>query len=366
MKMLNLLIITGLIAMLSVFGCSSDKKVTGTDGDADGDTDSDADSDSDSDSDGDTDGDTDGDSDGDADTDTGSIGDGEPCGFDNKGTMLVVSETISVCVPPLICNTNEVCPPALGDCVDGKCVFKPGYKGLKTLPEAWATWYCSLPGGCNGAPQLNTPAETVAKIATAMSLKPCHESSAGKCVGISASPPWMVGNSQIAKDPATGTFVSLFGLGMTEAAGLCYEITGPGGTAVVAVTDRCAGYCDCGGSMSASGYEECGQCLNRDISADPGAPSGEIEPNCGCVGTVPGLYDDCCGHRDDCGITIDVPSECDWCAANTHPHFDLDQDTFNKVCGADALAGSCKLTGGAKVFKCLEQNLSWCDEIRGG
>jgi hypothetical protein len=137
----------------------------------------------------------------------------------------------------------------------------------------------------------------------------------------------VVGNSQVAVDPSTGKFVSAWGLGLTEASGLCYELDGPGGTVLVALTDRCGGYCKCKGS----GYQECGPCVS--------AP--DMEPNCACVGPVPGLYTNCCGN----GCASPVEQACDWCASNNHPHFDLDTGAFGRLCGAESGAGSCRITG---------------------
>jgi hypothetical protein len=262
-------------------------------------------------------------------------GDGGACGYKDAGTTLHVAPNIDVCLPPVYC-TSETCPPGLGQCVEGKCVFQGGYEGLKTLPEAWSTYYCDLSsGGCHGVTQIEFPEVTAQKIATAMQIPICDQAAGnpGKCVGIAASSPMVVGNSQVAKDPATGQIVSTWGLGMTEASGLCYELTGPGGTVVVALTDRCGGYCKCGGS----GYQECGPCVS--------AP--DMQPNCPCVGTVPGLYSNCCGLG--CGA---VKADCDWCASNNHPHFDLDTGAFNHLCGPQAGNGSCKLQS-VKFVSCL-------------
>jgi hypothetical protein len=219
--------------------------------------------------------------------------------------------------------------------VAGKCVYGAGYTGIATLPQAWATYYCDLTtAGCHGVGQVDFPEVTAQKVASAMSLPLCTTASAGAtCVGIAAAPPMIVGNSQVATDPSTGGFVKNWGLGMTEPSGLCYRLTGPGGAAVVALTDRCGGFCECGGS----GFQECGACVS--------AP--DMHPECPCVGTVPGLYTNCCGRT--CGGT---PSSCDWCASNNHPHFDLDVATFNRLCGSQADLGSCQLTG-VSYFPCL-------------
>jgi hypothetical protein len=250
-----------------------------------------------------------------------------------QGTPLQVASGVEVCLPPVVC-TAETCPPSLGQCVGGQCVFGAGYKGVSTLPQAWATHYCALStGGCHGVTQIDFPEVTAQKIATATGKPVCDVTATDGCVGIAASSPMVVGNSQEAVDPATQMMVKAWGLGLTEASGLCYRVTGPGGTAVVALTDRCGGYCKCNGS----GFQECGPCVN--------APS--MEPNCPCVGTAPSLYAQCCGN----GCPT-LNAECDWCASNNHPHFDLDDGTFNFVCGAVAANGSCQLSAVA-FFSCL-------------
>ncbi len=256
------------------------------------------------------------------------------------GTPLAIGSHIAMCMPPVVC-TSETCPPPLGECVDGTCVYRAGYRGIATLPEAWVTYYCSLPdGGCHGVTQLEFPEITASKVAQSLGAPLCGAVGAGtKCVGIAASSPMVVGNSQEAVDPRTGATVRPWGLGLTEASGLCYELKGPGGTVVVALTDRCGGYCKCKGS----GYQECGPCVN----------AADMEPNCGCVGAVPGLYASCCGR----GCST-LEAACDWCASNNHPHFDLDTDAFLFVCGSEAPNGSCRLTSVTYV-SCMRPSSAW-------
>jgi len=81
-----------------------------------------------------------------------------------------------------------------------------------------------------------------------------------------------------------------------SACGQCWQLTGPAGTAKIQVTDCCAGY---------PGHASC---LN---SKDP---------------------------------------LCDWCAGNDHLHFDLDMDSFNKVCGAAGVhAGNCAISSAVSI-----------------
>ncbi len=266
---------------------------------------------------------------------------GTGCGYEARGKVLQIGADIELCLPPVVCNA-ETCPPPLGDCVAGVCQFHGDYRGLATLPEAWATHYCDLAGqGCHGVSQLEFPEVTAQKLATALGHPLCGNAKAGdaRCIGIVASPPMMVGNSELAVDPTSGERAYPWGLGMTEASGLCYEVSGPGGTALVAVTDRCGGYCTCKGS----GMQECGPCVNAE----------DMSPGCACVGTVPDLHGECCGR----GCST-VKQDCDWCASNNHPHFDLDVDAFNWVCGADRVNGSCRLSR-ARFVPCTTPMPAW-------
>jgi hypothetical protein len=245
------------------------------------------------------------------------------CGYKSQGHVLNVSADISLCIPPQTC-LAETCPPTLGSCVNDQCVFKAGYQGLQTLPEAWATHYCDLQSGaCQGVHQLDPVLTTAQKVATKAGLALCKGSAPGaKCVGIVASPPMMVGNRE--------KFGEVWGMGLSEPSGLCYEVTGPGGSALLAITDRCGGYCKCP-SLGATEFNECGLCKE----------ASDLTPLCECRG------DNNCSTQ-----------QCDWCAANNHPHFDVDDDTFNHLCGDQAIKGSCQLAT-AKFVPCMDARADW-------
>lgn len=268
---------------------------------------------------------------------------GPSCGYKNTGHHVQISSTIELCLPQTVCTPSETCPRGLADCVNGTCVYKAGYSGLATLPQAWTTQYCDLPsGGCNGAVLNPLPYDVAKSVASSSGNPVCADSpsTTGTCVGVAAPPPMMAGNSQVAIDPSTGKEVPLWGLGMTAASGLCYQLVGPGGTAVVAITDRCAGYCSCNGGS----FNECGNCINATDTAT----------QCVCVGTAPPAYNTCCGRG--CATT----QQCDWCANNNHPHFDLDNATFTHVCGPDGpMFGSCQLTSVSIVQNCYPPNPNW-------
>lgn len=227
----------------------------------------------------------------------------------------------------------------MGSCpggVDGECVYKTGYEGLRTFPEAWATWYCELTdgGGCQGTLEVATKDFKEAAQA-ALGIPYCYKDTSTQCLGVVAFSPLMGGNSRLAKD-GSGVPIATWGLGLTPASGLCYEIEGmTGKTAVVAVVDRCAGYCDCG-----NGMEECGNCLLAGFQG-----SQDATPSCPCVGTVPSMGAD--------GDTCPLQQTCDWCMTNSHPHFDLDIHTFNHICDTDAIQGSCRIRT-VKPVKCME------------
>jgi len=60
---------------------------------------------------------------------------------------------------------------------------------------------------------------------------------------------------------------------------------------------------------------------------------------------------DCCaGYPGNPSCLVSTAANCDWCAANTHSHFDLDYDSFKTVCGSAGInAGSCPLSKAIQV-----------------
>jgi len=164
--------------------------------------------------------------------------------------------------------------------------------------------------------------------------------------GETANPPRMIGNSATSMNTFTGNRVTNSWQGLTGTTQLCYDVMGPGGRAILIAGDRCGGYCftdpiDVSICMNTFTYpddklnlQECGSCV--------GKATNIIEPGPPCVGTALPLY------------SANVPSEqkCDWCASNNHPHFDMDIDTYNHICGAEADAGHCELSF-VEPFICL-------------
>jgi len=80
-----------------------------------------------------------------------------------------------------------------------------------------------------------------------------------------------------------------------SACGQCWQLSGPGGTARIQVTDCCAGY--------------------------PGNPS--------CLSST--------------------QADCDWCADNNNQHFDLDWNSYATVCGNQVNAGHCQLSSAVRI-----------------
>jgi len=60
---------------------------------------------------------------------------------------------------------------------------------------------------------------------------------------------------------------------------------------------------------------------------------------------------DCCaGYPGSPSCLVSKDSQCDWCAANSHSHFDLDFDSFKRVCGDDGVSnGNCQLSQAIQV-----------------
>lgn len=146
-----------------------------------------------------------------------------------------------------------------------------------------------------------------------------------------------------------------------QPSGVAYRLTGPtGNQAVVAVVDRCGGSVQMAGTADepklvdiapdlCAGYEsqmKNGPCSFMD---DGNGACGCGDANLGFTaegwsqmtpwapgfGTAPPIYPQ---ETPKCTAVQCV----DWCASNNHPHFDLDQGTYNFLC--PGTEGSCVLT----------------------
>jgi hypothetical protein len=214
-----------------------------------------------------------------------------------------------------------------------------------------ATNYCDLEsGGCSGA--LGDPRDFINNVkncvmkGTSPESPPYGPVDANTRFGVTANPPIMIGDSAESYDLINNKQVSTSYQGSTPYSGICYDVKGPAGRAILVPYDRCAGYCKEGCGKTPvnpnTGNLECGSCLQ--------SPDFKPKPNCPCVGKTP-ANSECCGKTDYGCETTD--GQCDWCASQNHPHFDLDGITFNTVFDDKAIQrGSGELTSVAP-FKCI-------------
>jgi hypothetical protein len=271
-----------------------------------------------------------------------------------------ISDTVSIYRPKVEC-TPVTCMKSLGGRCrpDGTCEYgsrrsaspangRP-YQPFTAYPHAMATHYCGLEaGGCSGA--IGDPRPTIARIRKGLLAGDAPQAPPGGPVtaatrfGVTANPPLMIGNSADGVSLLTGKPVGASYQGASAVSGVCYDVKGPGGRAILIAGDRCGGYCLSGCGAHGAGAEECGPCVS--------AVTGEPTPNPPCVGTVPGLYPACRGESVY-GCDPPVLQDCDWCASQNHPHFDLDDSTYARVCGAAGGVGSCELTE-VTPFRCAE------------
>ncbi len=303
-----------------------------------------------------------------------------PSGIIPEGTYQDINPNVTIYRPKVACTPVTCLSMYGGQCQsDGSCKYPADANGkvfnpLIDYPHAMATNYCGLEdGGCSGA--LGDPRDFINNVKKCILKGNSPETPPNGPIdentrfGVTANPPIMIGDSNESYDLVAGARVKTSYQGSTPYSGICYDVTGPTGRAILVPYDRCAGYCKSGcGKTSANfknkkkenfqdnkkksanlkskdqpiGNTECGICLQ--------SPDFHPKPNCPCVGKTP-LDGQCCGKSDyGCG---DLDGQCDWCASQNHPHFDLDNGTFNTVCQGDAGAlGSCELTS-VKPFKCI-------------
>lgn len=217
-----------------------------------------------------------------------------------------------------------------GQCSGGKCACTDGYTGrdcsvppggFKYATPATVTQFCQLETGgcaagmCVGGGQFD-----------GSNLPPGVD-------GVAALNPTLYG-SRYAYAAGSGMGVPNTLNGMYsfvgQSCGTCWKLTRASVSIVVTVVDRCAGYCratttspqTC--SASADGGKECGECIQAGQTS---------APQCSCLSS-----DHTAGW---CGGV--ATAHCDWCAANDHPHFDLDITAQMKICGDQAYSGLCSI-----------------------
>lgn len=218
---------------------------------------------------------------------------------------------------------------------------------MSTFPKAYATFSgCSLASNtCDGA---GKDIFAVSKVVVDMSSKlggslpscPGTTNFNGVCVGVAGVNPILYGDTQ-----SYATSQKSWGLGLSPASGMCYKVTGSSGkVAYLAIINRCSGMCSCPSRVASTGVSNCASCIGsnyyRDLVTD-------LKPNCQCVGTASNAIGAC-----------GTDTKCDWCAANNHPHFNLNQESFVHLCG-DTTAGRCELTKVEVVPNCVTVDTYW-------
>ena len=239
------------------------------------------------------------------------------------------------------------------------CTWPPGYQPFKVHPHAMFTNYCDLEsGGCAGA--LGDPMNFTLKIRNHSlhglnpEQPPNGPITANTRFGATANPPLMIGNSGLGFSFLTGKAVTDQYQGATGLSGICYDVLGPyGNRAIIMAVDRCGGYCRMGcttpddiNTQFDINPPECGICV-----ATTGLPGPAPAQPCVGVDVSNSVnYRNCSGLLkygcQDYSLNPQTPvankayASCDWCAAQNHPHFDVDTLTFNVLCGVSGFLNS--------------------------
>lgn len=227
-----------------------------------------------------------------------------------------------------------------GSCVNGACVCTGGYTGRD----------CSMPPGGFNFPN-PIPAARATKFADLngsdgqLEMTTCFGNfPGGKWVsrnylppgvtGIAAVNPTLYGSrfafgapNQYTPKSVTGSYT-----GIGQSCGHCFNLTKGSSSAVVMVVNRCGGFCQAQSAVgpcavNGSTSTDCGYCVT------PTTTPTTI--GCSCMSKIAIQTNGYCDATS-------TAHHCDHCAANDHPHFDLDTDTLNQLCG-DANAGVCNL-----------------------
>eukprot|EP00697_Spironema_sp_BW2_P011374 gnl/Spiro4/2703_TR1306_c0_g1_i2.p1 gnl/Spiro4/2703_TR1306_c0_g1~~gnl/Spiro4/2703_TR1306_c0_g1_i2.p1 ORF type:complete len:444 (+),score=42.89 gnl/Spiro4/2703_TR1306_c0_g1_i2:263-1594(+) len=267
------------------------------------------------------------------------------------------SLAISVYVPPMLC-AIENCPFGTCDQSSNTCTSGASFPsdiGLGTVARAYSTYYCNLSPSsdqCDGPPGSGplSAYSAASGVANALAYPVCAMTDEGydyrvPCVGVAAVPARMLGNLQLDRDPYNNS-VANWQLGMSAASGVCHELIGSTGKhAIVVTVARCDGVCSCGGGCNTT-CSLASNCLS----------SASMRPSCSCVGGG-GAPGQCCGfnsvHNNDSCATANPVSDCDWCAAGTHPHFAVDFATYYILCSDSELGGGCRLQS-VRPFICMQ------------
>jgi hypothetical protein len=259
-----------------------------------------------------------------------------------------ISPLITVFVPRQLC-TPDNCPQDLGTCLYNQCIFKNGYNGMRTMPKAYATISgCSLANNnCDGVAKnifsvSNVVTDMVTRLPGSLAACPGSTSFSGECIGVAGVNPSLFGDA-----PGYAIYQKSWGLGLSPASGMCYKLTGyNNNVAYLAVVNRCSGMCSCP-SRGFPNPVNCGNCIGTNYFTDL---IPDIKPNCQCMGTASNSISTC--------ATPQTMAACDWCAANKHPHFNIDTAAFQHVCGPLTL-GRCEIMKVEVVPNCVTKNPYW-------
>ena len=150
---------------------------------------------------------------------------------------------------------------------------------------------------------------------------------------------------------------------MGPGCGKCWHLINGKTSITVLATDRCGGRCYgkpfiCDKEAAPAATCDCATCIegkkeyrNDTTVSNPTCPCSAVEAmfsailcllfswQCSCLSAQAKRSEGLCAP----GIL------CDWCAHDDHPHFDLDMDAFNAICGPQSGQGSCNLTTAVEV-----------------
>lgn len=248
---------------------------------------------------------------------------------------------------------TDFCPVELGKCIDGRCVprtesswfethFGTKWDPFKSFPQVTVTHYGgSMAGGGFGD---HNDVEDVAGCFEKIGID-----------GVAAVPPMMFGSTSTKSQ-------AIF-----KNNNLCYKLTGMQGyVRIVAIMDKCGGYTFCEGGNPEAILSEFPNIPN------PPLGSGEIRNTdanqCFSSGErILGGQGQRCTYFYDgtplegkgtcCPGACNDPSKphglhADWCASQSHVHFDVSRQIINQLCGeAGTALGSCQLRS-VEAIKC--------------